>query len=98
MNGRYIKECRNDLPQMNGGISSTKSTYQNRSTKTDNKLKANISIRKLSDRLKNIVSELKLLHEMFPSDVEEIQSLLSELNRTIIPFLENNFYESHQQY
>ena len=94
MNARYIEECRNDLLQMNGGTSSTESTSQNRSTKTDNKLKANLSIRELSDRLKNVVSELKLLHEMFSSDVENYtnrdrQGLLSELIRTIIPFLEN---------
>ena len=94
INDRYIEECRNDLLQMNGGTSSTESTSQNRSTKTDNKLKANLSIRELSDRLKNVVSELKLLHEMFSSDVENYtnrdrQGLLSELIRTIIPFLEN---------
>ena len=94
MNARYIEECRNDLLQMNGGTSSTESTSQNRSTKTDNKLKANLSIRELSDRLKNVVSELKILHKMFSSDVENYtnrdrQGLLSELIRTIIPFLEN---------
>ena len=93
INDRYIEECRNDLLQMNGGVSTTQSTSQNRSTKTDNKLKANLSIRETSDRLKNIVSELNLLHEMFSSDVEEFtqrekKGLLSELKRTIIPFLE----------
>ena len=30
MNDRYIEECRNDLLQMNGGVSATQSTSQNR--------------------------------------------------------------------
>ena len=45
MNDRFIEERRNDLLQMNGGISANQSTTQNRSTKTDNKLKQNLSIR-----------------------------------------------------
>ena len=78
---------------MNGGVSATQSATQNRSTKIDNKLKANLSIRELSDRLKNAASELGRLHEMFSSDNEvytkrDKQSVLSELKRTIIPFLE----------
>ena len=55
---------------MNGGISATYSTSQNRTTKTDNKLKANLSIRELLDRVKNVVSEIKRLHVMFSSDLE----------------------------
>ena len=65
MNDRYLGKCRNDLLQMNGVVSATQSTTQNRSTKTDNKLKANLSIRELSDRLKNAASELGRLHEFF---------------------------------
>ena len=53
MNDRFIEEYRNDLLQMNGGNSATQSTSKTRSTKTDNKVKANLSIRELSDRLKN---------------------------------------------
>ena len=45
MNNRFIEERRNDLLQMNGGISANQSTTQNRSTKTDNKLKVDLSIR-----------------------------------------------------
>ena len=71
MNDRYIEECRKDLLQMNGGISATYSTSQNRTTKTDNKLKANLSIRELLDRVKNGVNEIKHLHVMFSSDLEE---------------------------
>ena len=51
MKDRFIEECRNDLLQMNGGISANQSTTQNRSTKTDNKLKANLSIRETWDTL-----------------------------------------------
>ena len=84
MNNRYIEECKNDLLQMNGGVSATQSTSKNRSTKTNNKLKANLSTRELSDRLKDVVSEIKRLHVMFSSDVEEYtnrekKGLLSEL-------------------
>ena len=50
---------------MNGGDSATQSTSKTRSTKTDNILKANLSIRELSDRLKNAASELGRLHEFF---------------------------------
>ena len=51
MNDRFIEECRNGLLQMNGGVSATQSTSQNRSTKTDNKLKTNLSIRETSDTI-----------------------------------------------
>ena len=96
MNDRFIEEYRNGLLQMNGGDSATQSTSKTRSTKTDNILKANLSIRELSDRLKNAASELGRLHEIFSSDVKvytkrEKQSLLSELKKTIIPFLEYTF-------
>ena len=62
MNDRFIEECRNGLLQMNGGDSATQSTSKTRSTKTDNKLKANLYIRELSDRLENAASELGRLH------------------------------------
>ena len=70
MNDRFIEEFRNDLLEMNGGNSATQSTSTTRSTKTDNKLKAKLSIRDLSDRLKNAANELGRLHDFFSSDVE----------------------------
>ena len=85
-NDKYIEKFRNDLLQMNDGVSATQSTTQNRSTKTDNKLKVNLSIRETSDRLINIVSKLNRLHEIVSSDVEEYtqrekQGLLSEFKK-----------------
>ena len=65
MNDRFIEEFRNDLLEMNGGNSVTQSTSTTRSTKTDNKLKAKLSIRDLSDRLKNAANELGRLHDFF---------------------------------
>ena len=62
MNDRFVEEHRNNLLQMNGGDSATQSTSKTRSTKTDNKLKANLYIRELSDRLENAASELGRLH------------------------------------
>ena len=64
MNDRYMEECRNYLLQMNGGDSATQSTSKVRSTKT------NLSIKKLSDRLKNTGSELGRLRGIFSSSVE----------------------------
>ena len=65
MNNRFIEVCRNDLLQMNSCDYATQSTSNTRSTKMDNKLKSNLSIRELSDRLKNTASELRHLHKYF---------------------------------
>ena len=62
MNDRFVEERRNNLLQMNGGDSATQFTSKTRNTKTDNKLKANLSIRELPDRLENAASELGRLH------------------------------------
>ena len=102
MNDRFIEEYRNGLLQMNDGDSATQSTSKTRSTKTDNILKANLSIRELSDRLKNAASELGRLHENFSSDVKvytkrEKQSLLSELKKNYYSVLGIHFYKDHQQ-
>ena len=50
MNDRFIEGCRNDLFQMNGGDFDRQSISKPWSTKADNKLKANLSNRELSDR------------------------------------------------
>ena len=70
MNDIFIEECRNDFLHMNGGDSTTQSTSKIRSTKTDIKLNANLSIKELLDSLQNAVNELGCLHERFSSDVE----------------------------
>ena len=70
MNNRFIEVCRNDLLQMNGCDYATQFTSKTRSTKMNNKLKSNLSIRELSDRLKNTASELRHLHKKISSDIE----------------------------
>ena len=65
MNDIFIEECRNDLLQMNGSDSTIHNMSKTRSTKTDNKLKANLSIKELLNRLGNFASELERLHNFF---------------------------------
>ena len=100
MNDRYIEECRKDLLQMNGGVSAAQSTSQNWSTKTDNKLKANLSIRELLDRVKNGVNEIKHLHVMFSSNLEEYMNrkkkFVIRIKNNNYPVLGKHFCKDHQ--
>lgn len=66
MNNIFFDECRKDLLKNHGGDSTTQVfTIKVRSSNVDNKLKTNLSIIELWDRLKNVISELELIHENF---------------------------------
>ena len=66
MNNIFFDECRKDHLKIHDGDSTTQVfTIKVRSSNVDNKLKTNLSIIELWDRLKNVISELELIHENF---------------------------------
>ena len=68
---KYIEPYRKHVIKNNGSeYTIHTSPFKYRGCNTDNNLKANLFIRKISDRLNNSASELEAIHEMISSDLE----------------------------